>query len=185
MKIWATTLFFAFLGFSPVKASEVVIAYEDTSATIKSKAIISNKPVIVKKAEFGVLRKDKNGKTTFIPTTKIPLKEGQIYGQRILLEDYKGKLTWQEVLTLPKPPSSWGTDNGEHFFLSPDGTKSVIKRTDFVKKGIVDNFWTVSSGDPVGKHVMEVYAGKRRIATFKFELIRPSIQRSQGLRVRS
>lgn len=173
MKIWATTLFLAFFGFSPVKASEVVIAYEDASA-IKSRAIISNKPIIVKKAEFGVLRKDKNGKTTFIPTTKVPLEEGKVYGWRIQLQGYEGKLTWQEVLTLPKPPLTWTTDNGKHFFQSPDGTKSVIKRTDLVKKGVFDNFWTVSSGDPAGLHIMEVYAGKRRIATFKFEVVRPS-----------
>ncbi len=149
MKIWATTLFLAFFGFiSPVKATEVVIAYEGSNAAIKSKAIISDKPIIVKKAEFGVLRTEKNGKATFIPTTKVPYEEGKVYGWRIELQGYEGKLTWQEVLTLPKPPLTWGTDNGEHFFLSPDGTKSVIKRTALIKKGVVNNFWTVSSGDP-------------------------------------
>ncbi|MGB3637526.1 MAG: hypothetical protein WBA39_08110 [Rivularia sp. (in: cyanobacteria)] len=175
MKIWAITLFLAFFGFSPVKATEVVIAYEGTSATIKSKAIISKKPIIVKKAEFGVLRTEKNGETTFIPTTKVPYQEGKVYGWRIQLQGYEGELTWLEVLTLPKPPLTWGTDNTEDFFLSPDGTVAVIKRTHDVKKGVVKNFWTVSSGDPVGLHVMEIYAGKRRIATFKFEVVRPSI----------
>lgn len=174
MKIWATALFLAFFGFSPVKATEVVIAYEGTSAAIKSKAIISKKPIIVKKAEFGILRKDKNGKATFIPTTKVPYQEGKVYGWRIQLQGYEGELTWLEVLTLPKPPLTWGTDNGEDFFLSPDGTVAVIKRTALVKKGVVNNFWTVSSGDPAGLHVMEIYAGKRRIATFKFEVVRPS-----------
>ncbi|MGB6296254.1 MAG: hypothetical protein WBF90_08715 [Rivularia sp. (in: cyanobacteria)] len=174
MKIWATTLFLAFFGLiSPVKANEVVIAYEGTNAAIKPQAI-SKKPIIVKKAEFGVLRKDKNGKTTFIPTTKVPYQEGKVYGWRIQLQGYEGELTWQEVLTLPKPPLTWGTDNGEHFHLSPDGTKSVIKRTALVKKGVVNNFWTVSSGDPSGLHIMEVYTGKRRIATFKFEVVKPS-----------
>ena len=175
MKIWATTLLLALLGITvPLKTSNVAIAYESSGKFTELERLLSSKKIVVKKAEFGILKTGKNRKSTFIPTTKIPLKEGQIYGWRILLEDFKGKLTWQEVLTLPKPPSSWGTDNGEHFFLSPDGTKSVIKRTDLVKKGIVDNFWTVSAGDPVGKHVIEVYAGKRRIATFNFELIRPS-----------
>ena len=172
MKIWATTLVLAFFGMiSPLIASPTAIAYEGKSNTIKSKAIIANKPIIVKKAEFGVLRTGKNGKTTFIPTTKVPFQEGKVYGWRIQLQDYQGELTWQEVLTLPKPPLTWGTDNGEHFFLSPDGTKSVIKRSANVKKGIVSNFWTVSSGDPDGLHILEVYAGKRRIATFKFEVI--------------
>ena len=176
MKIWATALSLAFFGIIiPPKTSNIAIAHERPDKFTELERLISRKKIDVKKAEFGILKTGKNGKKTFIPTTKIPLQEGTIYGWRIQLQGYQGKLTWQEVLTLPRPPLSWGTDNGEHFFLSPDGTKSVIKRTDFVKKGIVDNFWTVSSGDPVGKHVMEVYSGKRRIATFKFELIRPSI----------
>ncbi|AFY57134.1 hypothetical protein Riv7116_4720 [Rivularia sp. PCC 7116] len=174
MKIWATTFFLAFVGLiSPVKAAEVMIAYDSANTAIKSKATTLRKPIIVKKAEFGVLRTDKNGKVTFIPTTKVPYQEGKVYGWRIQLQGYEGKLTWQEVLTLPKPPLTWGTDNGQHFFLSPDGTKSVIKRTDSIKKGIVNNFWTVSSGDPEGLHVIEVYAGKRRIAKFKFEVVKP------------
>lgn len=173
MKIWAATLFFAFSGIlSPVKANEAVIAYESVNDAIKSKTTISNQPIIVKKAEFGVLRTEKNGRVTLIPTTKVPLEEGKVYGWRIQLQGYRGELTWEEVLTLPKPPLTWGTDNGKHFFQSPDGTKSVIKRTNLVKKGVVNNFWTVSQGDPAGFHKIEVYAGKRRIATFKFEVVK-------------
>ncbi|MBV6627732.1 MAG: hypothetical protein KI793_33210 [Rivularia sp. (in: Bacteria)] len=174
MKIWATTFLLAFVALiSPVKAAEVMID-EGTNTAIKSREITPKRPIIVKKAEFGVLRTEKNGQVTFIPTTKVPYEEGKVYGWRIQLQGYEGKLTWQEVLTLPKPPLTWGTDNGEHFFLSPDGTKSVIKRTDLIKKGIVNNFWTVSSGDPEGLHVIEIYAGKRRIARFKFEVVKPS-----------
>ncbi len=179
MKIWATTLWISFLGISPVKATEVTMAYKPQDNTIKSICLISSKPIIVKKAEFGVLRTEKNGKVTFIPTTKVPLEEGKVYGWRIQLQGNIGELTWQEVLTLPKPPLTWGTDNGEHFFLSPDGTKSVIERTDFVQKGIVSNFWTISTGDPPGKYILEVYVGKRLIATFKFEVVR-----SQGSKLR-
>ncbi|MEO1430418.1 MAG: hypothetical protein AAFV71_15400 [Cyanobacteria bacterium J06633_8] len=175
MKIWAITFFLAFLGLiSPIKAAEVMMIDVGANTAIKSKVITSKKPIIVKKAEFGVLRTDKNGKLILIPTAKVPYQEGKIYGWRIQLQGYEGKLTWQEVLTLPKPPLTWGTDNGEHFFLSPDGSKSVIKRTDLIKKGIVNNFWTVSSGDPEGLHVIEVYVGKRRIARFKFEVVKPS-----------
>ena len=173
MKILATALWIVFCGIiSPVKADDAPkFAYKSKEGTITSKAIISNKSIIVKKAEFGVLRTEGNGKTTFIPTNKVPFQPGKIYGWRIHVQDYQGKLTWQEVLTLPKPPLTWGTDNGEHFFLSPDGTKSVIKRTNLVKKGIINNFWTVSPGDPTGKHILEVYVGKRRIAIFKFDVV--------------
>lgn len=174
MKIWATTLWIAFFGIiSSLKASaRVEVAYERADNTIESKPLISSKPIIVKKAEFGVLRTQKNGKVTFIPTTKVPFQEGKVYGWRIQLQGYRGELTWQEVLTLPKPPLTWATDNGEDFFLSPDGTFAVIKRTDLVKKGLISNFWTVSPGDPPGVHILSVYVDKQRIATFKFEVIR-------------
>ena len=174
MKIWATTLLLAFFAIiSPINAAtKVKVAYERADNTIESKAIISSKPIVVKKAEFGVLRTEANGKVTFIPTTKVPFQEGKVYGWRIQLQGYQGELTWQEVLTLPKPPLTWGTDNGENFFLSPDGTKSVMKRTKLVKKGILSNFWTVSTGDPIGEHTLEIYALKRRIAIFKFDVVR-------------
>ena len=181
MRILGTTLLLACFGIiSPVTAvTKVKIAYSLQDNTIESKSSISTRPIIVKKAEFGVLRTESNGKVTFIPTTKVPFQVGKVYGWRIQLQGYQGNLTWEEVLTLPKPPLTWGTDNADNFFLSPDGTKSVIKRTGLVKKGVVSNFWTVSTGDPIGEHILEVYAGKRRIATFKFDVTKSSKSKVQ------
>ena len=129
MKIWAISLWIAFFGIiSPLKATEVAYAYEGKDNTIKSKTIISSKAIVVKKAEFGVLRTDKDGKVTFIPTTKVPLQEGKAYGWRIQLQGNIGELTWEEVLTLPKPPLTWGTDKFEDFFYkSLRGTRFALK----------------------------------------------------------
>ncbi|BAU07334.1 hypothetical protein [Fischerella sp. NIES-3754] len=129
------------------------------------------KPIVVSKAEFGVFRVEKNGKTTLIPTTKVPLQEGIAYGWRVQLKDYQGEVTWREVLQLPKPPESWATSNTDNFSLSPDGTAANIQRTDSIKDGVITNSWTIATGDPMGKHKIQVYIGDRRIATFEFEVV--------------
>jgi hypothetical protein len=36
---------------------------------------------------------------------------------------------------------------------------------------VIENFWTITPGDPLGKHRIEVYIDDRLISTFEFELI--------------
>lgn len=138
---------------------------------IVSSQSVNTKTMTVKKAEFGVLRDDSNSKESFIPTTKVPLKEGKRYGWRIQLKDYKSEVTWREVLRLPKLPNTWSTASGENFSISADGTEAVTKRTQLANKGVIENFWTVSSGDPTGKHTIAVYVDNRRIGFFEFEVV--------------
>ena len=126
------------------------------------------------KAEFGVFRRDKRGKTTFIPTNKVPLEAGLAYGWRLQLKNYKGKVTWKEIFRLPQLPHTWGTQNGENFSLSNNGTAAVTTRTDKVKKGIIKNSWTVTSGDPQGNHLIEVYIDDRHVASFEFKIVKPN-----------
>lgn len=133
----------------------------------------------VTKAEFGVFRRDKGGKITFIPTKKVPLEEGLAYGWRLQLKNYKGKVTWKEIFRLPKLPLTWGTQNGENFNLSNNGTAAVTTRTDEVKQGIVKNSWKVTPGDPSGNHLIEVYIGDRHIASFEFEVVKSNQRKSR------
>ncbi|MBD2631052.1 hypothetical protein RI030_17945 [Aphanizomenon flos-aquae NRERC-008] len=37
--------------------------------------------------------------------------------------------------------------------------------------GVIENFWTISPGDPLGKHQIEVYIDERLIGTFVFEIV--------------
>jgi hypothetical protein len=140
---------------------------------IVSSDSVNRKTMTVKKAEFGVLREDKANQQTFIPTTKVPLKEGQRYGWRIQLKDAQSQLTWKEVLRLPKLPETWSTASGENFSISPDGMEAVTKRTQPVKKGVIENFWTIAAGDPSGKHRLTVYVDNRSIGSFEFEVVAP------------
>jgi hypothetical protein len=37
--------------------------------------------------------------------------------------------------------------------------------------GIIENFWTIYIGDPMGQHQIQVYIDERLIATFEFEIV--------------
>nr|WP_026100479.1 hypothetical protein [Fortiea contorta] len=161
MRLWAATV---------VLTSSGLIAFEP----INSDSVFAQKPVIspaVNKADFGVERVNAQRQATFIPTTKVPFKEGSRYGWQIQLKDYKGEVTWREILRLPKRPETWGTNSGENFSISPNGQDAVTKRTVTTTDGVIKNFWTITPGDPVGKHRIEVYVGDRLISAFDFEII--------------
>ncbi len=155
-----------------------VIASEPMNATsvfveniISAPAPTNAKQITVINAEFGLKRVDSKGNVTIFQTTRVPLQEGNAYGWRIKLKDYQGEVKWREVLRLPKPPETWGTDNGEDFSISADGTTSVTRRTQSPPNGVIENFWTIAPGDPVGNYKIEVYANDRLLSTFEFELI--------------
>ncbi|MEH2160577.1 MAG: hypothetical protein V7K38_05915 [Nostoc sp.] len=131
----------------------------------------SLKNITVSNTEFGLKRVDSKGNVTIFRTTRVPLQQGNVYGWRIKLKDYQGEVKWREVLHLPKPPETWGTDNGEDFSISADGTTSITRRTQSAPDGVIENFWTIAPGDPVGKYRIEVYIDDRLIGTFEFEVI--------------
>uniref|UniRef100_UPI0030DCF279 hypothetical protein n=3 Tax=Brasilonema sp. UFV-L1 TaxID=2234130 RepID=UPI0030DCF279 len=140
---------------------------------IVSSNLVNAETITVKKAEFGILRDNSNGNMSLIPTKKVPFQEGKRYGWRIQLNEHKRDVTWKEVLRLPKLPETWSTSSGENFVISADGMEAVTKRTQLAKKGVIENFWTVASGDPTGKHTIAVYVNNRRVGFFEFEIVSP------------
>jgi hypothetical protein len=173
MRIWATTAVLAsswlisgVIGSEPINATSVLV-----QNAISSPAPTNTKQVTVSNTEFGLKRVDSKGNVTILRTTKVPLQQGNAYGWRIKLKDYQGEVKWREVLRLPKPPVTWGTDKGEDFSMLPDGMTSVTRRTQSAPEGVIENFWTITPGDPLGKHRIEVYIDDRLISTFEFELI--------------
>jgi hypothetical protein len=132
---------------------------------------ISPQPTNVSKAEFGVKLVDLQGKVDFFPTNNVPFKVGNTYGWRIQLENYHGEVKWREVFHLPKPPETWATEHSEDFDISKDGTTAISNRTQTTANGVIENFWQIAPGDPIGVHKIEVYIDQRQIATFNFEII--------------
>jgi hypothetical protein len=170
MKIGAAGLLLAsFWLISGVIASNAtpVVAESPPESSLFS----NRKQITVSKAEFGVKIIDSKGKVSFFRTTKVQLQEGDAYGWRIKLENYRGEVKWREVLKLPKPPETWSTEDGEDFSISTDGTTAVSKRTQTATNGVIENFWTIAPGDPLGKHQIKVYVDDRLMATFDFEIV--------------
>ncbi|BAZ79722.1 MAG: hypothetical protein ACKO9I_11215 [Sphaerospermopsis kisseleviana] len=134
--------------------------------------LVNGKQINVSKSEFGVRIVDSQGKANFFPTTKVPLKKGDAYGWRMTLQNYQGKVKWREVLRLPKAPETWATpEKDENFSLSADGSTAITTRTQTVKNGVIENYWKIAPGDPLGKHRIEVYVDDRLISIFEFETV--------------
>lgn len=127
--------------------------------------------ITASQAEFGVLRVDPQGQNKFTPTTRVFLYQGGKYGWRIQLKNYRGQVTWREVLRLPKPPETWATEDGESLSLSADSMQAVTTRTVYTTDGTIENFWTMVPGDPGGQHQIQVYIDNRLIGAFDFEVI--------------
>ncbi len=174
MKICVVRLFLTSLG---LISGFVAVNFHNTSAVLAeaplehSQLLVNGQNITVNKSEFGVRIVDAKGKANFFPTSKVPLKKGDAYGWRIKLQNYQGKLRWREVLRLPKAPETWATQEDENFYLSADGTTAVTKRTETSANGVIENFWKIAPGDPLGKHKIEVYIDEYLVATFEFETV--------------
>ncbi|HLO84413.1 MAG TPA: hypothetical protein VK203_05265 [Nostocaceae cyanobacterium] len=173
MRFWAARLVLASLSL----VLGVTVAGLNSAGTVlagktpSSSRSIRPQPITVSRSEFGVKKVDAQGKVSFLPTTKITLKEGEAYGWRIKLQNYQGKVKWREVLRLPKPPETWGTENSDGFSISADGTTATSERTQTSVNGVIENFWTIAPGDPPGQYQIQVYIDGRIITTFEFEIV--------------
>jgi hypothetical protein len=170
MRIWVAKLTLACCWLTSVAIASFAVSSLAENPIPLSQPI-AKKAIAVAKAEFGVVRVDSKGKVTLIPTSKVPLHEGNKYGWRIRLKNYKGAVTWREVLRLPKLPQTWSTVHGEDFSISATGTAGETTRTEYTPNGVIENFWTITSGDPIGKHRIEVYVNNHSIAAFGFEVV--------------
>ncbi|WP_353931221.1 hypothetical protein WJM97_01015 [Okeanomitos corallinicola TIOX110] len=159
-------LIFGFLATSLAEDVAVLAAKPAISQPLKTKNFT------VGKAEFGVRIVDSQGKANFFPTVKVPLKKGDAYGWKIELNNYQGTVKWREVLTLPKAPETWATpEQKDNFSLSGNGKTAITKRTQTTTNGVIENYWQIAPGDPLGQHKIEVYVDDRLIATFEFETV--------------
>ncbi len=174
MKISATRLalasFWLISGLITVELNNIIPVVAENPSTFPHPQSIPERAITVTQTEFGMKSISSKGKITILPTSKVRLREGDAYGWRIHLQNYQGEIEWREVLHLPKAPQTWGTEFGDNFSISADGTTATSKRKETVSNGVIENFWTIASGDPTGKHIIEVYAGNQLLATFEFDV---------------
>ena len=76
-------------------------------------------PLQIMGAEFGLLEKDADGRTRIAPAAFLPLREGQLYGWRLVLRTDKERIQLTEQLTLAAP-ADWNVGKDPRYEVSPD-----------------------------------------------------------------
>lgn len=91
-----------------------------------------------------------------IPTTTLPLVDGQTYGWCIQLKTTQPTVSWREELTAPASQVSWGT-------LAKNQTISADKRTSTREDTSVldanktlSKLWTIRADDPPGRYTFRI-----------------------------
>ena len=118
-------------------------------------------------AEFGIL--DENGENyIFKETNHIPNKVGITYGWNIHLTTHKEVVTWKEEFILPSPAVEWADINKNEVTVDNNKKAAITKRTVIPENGWINNYWSISKGDPSGKYMMKIYIDDSLVKTFVF-----------------
>lgn len=118
------------------------------------------------RAEFGLFNA-----SGFVPSSRVPLIEGQTYGWRIVVKTNKSKVRWREEFTLPVAPATWGDAEAKGLNTVSDNKRvSVMECEQTPVDGVMVNSWAVAAGDPVGHHVMRVLIDNRYEHIFQFDV---------------
>lgn len=134
----------------------------------------SKNNVVINSKEFGVRIIDSQGRVNFFRTNTVPLKPGDAYGWRMKINNYQsnnGKIKLREVLRLPSHPEMWKTENSDKFYISKDGKVATSIKSKVPVNGMIQNFWTITPGDPLGKYQIEVYINDELVEVFRFEVV--------------
>jgi hypothetical protein len=125
----------------------------------------------VLKAQFGVLDPWGSANPGFRPSTKVPLKEGQVFGWMIELESKSQTVRWREEIRLPAAPAAWRSDDKEaRHTLSADRRTSVLEREQRLEDGMIYSFWQLEPGDPKGRYSIRVMVEGLLVSSFDFEV---------------
>jgi hypothetical protein len=149
-----------------------VIQFEHAAADTPRMPIRVAPGVVVRRAQFGVLKTDDDGNETFVPTTTLPAEDGTVFGWVLQVETDRETLHWQERMRLPKAPEDWGDALEEpDIVISKDGRSVAAQGDDDVQDGELERFyWTLAPGDPAGDYEMDVAVEGRTVAHFRFRV---------------
>lgn len=146
------------------EAASLILCLAIATATIAAEPTA---PSPVDQTEFGVWDADTNGVARLLPTATVPLELGVAYGWRMHLTGSNASVRVKQVLTLPAPPQSWGTNREVR--VSADRKVATVERTMRPQDGWVFDVIRVADGDPEGKHTLAISLDGRTVKTFEFE----------------
>jgi len=125
--------------------------------------------VQIEQAAFGVFTVTADGRVDFKPTKTVPLTPNQEFGWVIGVTTTKPTVRWREEFTVPTPPETWGPVEGKHE-ISADRKVSILEREVTPDRGFLFNSWTISPGDPKGRHVIRVTVEDAPPVVFEFDV---------------
>ena len=129
-------------------------------------------PVEIQFTEFGLVEKNADGTTRFVPTTILLLREGQVYAWRIGVRTNKDQLKYTEQLTLAAP-AQWGIRAGQRYEVSPDKKSITVYREKDASKGAIFGTWGINADDPPGKAFIKITIEGKAEHRFDFEYRAP------------
>ena len=125
--------------------------------------------VQIEQAAFGVFTVTADGRVDFKPTKTVPLTPNQEFGWVIGVTTTKPTVRWREEFTVPTPPETWGPVEGKHE-ISADRKVSTLEREVTPERGFLFHSWSISPGDPKGRHVIKVTVEDAPPVVFEFDV---------------
>lgn len=126
--------------------------------------------VTVTQAHAGLLGPPAAAPSQFVPSTTLPLQDGQQFGWRMQLQTKLTTVRVREELTLPTEPRTWGDPEPElKRKTSADGRTATTEMLLVPVDGVIQFSWTVTRGDPAGTWVLKVQVEDLPVQTFRLQ----------------
>jgi len=129
-------------------------------------------PLTILGAEFGLLEKDADGVVRIVPARDLPLREGQLYGWRLVLRTDQARIKLSEQLTLAAP-AQWNVGKDPRYEVSADRRSLTVQRDKPVLNAAISGSCGMNAGDPPGKASIRLLLEGTVEQRFDFELRRP------------
>ena len=126
--------------------------------------------VVITQAQVGLIGPPAAATSQFVPSTTLPLKDGQEFGWRMRLQTKLTQVRVREELTLPAEPRTWGDpEPGLKRKTSADGRTASTEMLLVPVDGVIQFTWTVTQGDPAGTWLLKVQVEDLPPQTFRLQ----------------
>lgn len=132
--------------------------------------------VQVLRAEVGLLAPpDAAGRQAFTPARVLPLRDGQEFAWRLVVQTRQPFVRVREELTLPAEPRTWGDPEPDiRRRTTPDGRTAITEWRLAPRDGVLQSAWTVTAGDPPGTWVLTLTVEDQPPRVFRLQARPPA-----------